>query len=71
MQAKPGDFLVVASSHLEHPPRVGLIEEVHGEDGGPPYVVRWEEDGRITTVFPGNDAHIEQHPHDPARHRRS
>ncbi|MFB8148133.1 DUF1918 domain-containing protein [Microbacterium sp. NPDC056003] len=61
MRANPGDFLIIASSHLEQPPRVGFIEEVHGEDGSPPYTVKWEEDGRTTLVFPGVDAHIE-HP---------
>ena len=66
LKAEPGDFLVVASSHLEQPPRIGFIQEVHGEDGAPPYVVKWEEDGRTTTVFPGSDAHIERRPHDPA-----
>ena len=59
MQAKAGDFLIIASNHLEEPPRVGYIEEVHGEDGAPPYVVKWEEDGRTTIVFPGSDAHID------------
>ncbi|MGH1525620.1 DUF1918 domain-containing protein [Leifsonia sp. L25] len=59
MQAHAGDFLVIASSRLEEPARVGYIEEVHGENGAPPYVVKWEEDGRTTIVFPGSDAHIE------------
>ncbi|WP_434318622.1 DUF1918 domain-containing protein [Leifsonia sp. P73] len=66
MQAKTGDFLVIASNHLEESPRVGIIEEVHGDDGAPPYVVKWEEDGRTTIVFPGSDAHIEQRGHDTA-----
>jgi hypothetical protein len=66
MQAKAGDFLVIASNQLEKPPRVGYIQEVHGEDGAPPYVVRWEEDGRTTIVFPGSDAHIEQRGRDTA-----
>ncbi|WP_374010369.1 DUF1918 domain-containing protein [Leifsonia sp. LS-T14] len=59
MQARTGDFLVISSNHLDEPARVGYIEEVHGADGAPPYVVRWEDDGRTTTVFPGPDAHIE------------
>ena len=59
MHAESGDFLVIASNRLEAPPRVGLIEEVHGADGAPPYVVHWEENDRTTIVFPGSDAHVE------------
>jgi hypothetical protein len=30
---------------------------VRGEDGAPPYVVRWG-DGHEGLVFPGDDAHV-------------
>jgi hypothetical protein len=59
MHAHVGDFLVIASNHLEGQRRVGLIEEVHGEDGAPPYRVKWEDEERSTLVIPGPDAHIE------------
>lgn len=39
--------------------RDGEILEVLGEDGGPPYVVRWSEDGHVSRVFPGSDASVE------------
>ncbi len=64
MHANAGDLLVVSSNHTDAPSRVGLIEEVHGRDGAPPYVVRWEGEERTTIVFPGADAHIE-HPASP------
>jgi len=48
MQAHVGDFLIIASNHLEGPARIGLIVEVHGEGGAPPYQVRWEDDERTT-----------------------
>ncbi|SEM50009.1 protein of unknown function [Nonomuraea pusilla] len=35
--------------------RQGVIIEVHGADGGPPYMVRFE-DGHTGLVFPGPDA---------------
>ena len=60
MEAKPGDVLVVTSNHLGQSPKVGVIDEVRGEAGAPPYVVTWEEDGHTTTVFPGPDAHVER-----------
>ena len=36
---------------------------MHGEDGGPPFVVRWEDDGHEGLFFPGSDAVIEHVPH--------
>lgn len=38
--------------------RRGEIIEVHGADGGPPYIVRFD-DGHTGLVFPGPDAVIE------------
>lgn len=35
--------------------RGGVIIEVHGTDGGPPYSVRFD-DGHTGLVFPGPDA---------------
>lgn len=35
--------------------RSGVITEVHGPDGGPPYIVRFD-DGHTGLVFPGPDA---------------
>lgn len=35
--------------------RSGVITEVHGTDGGPPYMVRFD-DGHTGLVFPGPDA---------------
>jgi len=57
MQAKIGDHLVVESNTVGAPRREGEILEVRGEDGAPPYVVRWE-DGHEGMSFPGPDAHV-------------
>ncbi|QUQ64070.1 DUF1918 domain-containing protein [Kutzneria sp. CA-103260] len=59
MHANTGDWLVIKSATLDRPPRRGLITEVHGFDGTPPYVVRWTDNDREAIVFPGPDAHIE------------
>ncbi|GAA3434922.1 DUF1918 domain-containing protein [Kutzneria kofuensis] len=59
MHAKPGDWLVIKSAVLDKPSRRGLITEVHGADGAPPYVVRWTHNDHEALVFPGPDAHIE------------
>jgi hypothetical protein len=61
MRADVGDRLVVLSRHLDEPTRVGAIVEVHGPDGAPPYVVKWECQADTAVVIPGPDAHIEHH----------
>jgi len=61
MKAVVGDRLVVASRHIDEARRVGEILEVHGPDGTPPYVVRWEGHTDTAVVLPGADAHVE-HP---------
>jgi hypothetical protein len=57
MQAKVGDRLLVESSKVDTPRREGEVMEVRGEDGGPPFVVKWS-DGHEGLVFPGPDAHV-------------
>jgi len=61
MKAAVGDRLVVTSRRIDLEPRVGEIVEVHGQDGSPPYVVRWNGHVGTTVVIPGPDAHVE-HP---------
>jgi hypothetical protein len=63
MKANVGDQLWVESNAAEQHRREGEIMEVHGEEGGPPYVVRWS-DGHEALCFPGPDAHV--HPRDAA-----
>ena len=57
MQAEIGDLLVVESRAAEVHRREGDIVEVHGDDGKPPYVVKWH-DGAQGLVYPGPDAHV-------------
>ena len=57
MQANVGDQLVIESRKVDSPRKAGEVLEVHGADGGPPYVVRWT-DGHEGLMFPGPDAHI-------------
>lgn len=63
MKANVGDRLLVESNEAERHRRDGEIIEVHGEDGAPPYVVRWA-DGHEGLCVPGPDAHVR--PQDPA-----
>jgi Domain of unknown function (DUF1918) len=57
MQAKVGDHLVVQGHTVGQSRREGEILEVRGEDGAPPYVVRWE-DGHEGVTYPGSDAFV-------------
>lgn len=57
MHAKVGDHLLVEGHKVGEARRDGEVLEVRGEDGGPPYVVRWS-DGHEGLVYPGPDAHI-------------
>ncbi len=72
LHAEPGDRLVVRAHHVGETVRDGEILEVLGEDGGPPFLVRWTDDGHVSRVYPGSDAfveHLEERPR-PRRTRR-
>jgi hypothetical protein len=55
MRATPGDQIILAGELVDQPTRAGEVLEARGADGGPPYVVRWE-DGHTSTMFPGPGA---------------
>jgi Domain of unknown function (DUF1918) len=59
MIAHVGDRLVLEGTHVGQPRRIGVITEVRHDDGTPPYVVRWLDDGHEALVFPGPDARVE------------
>ena len=53
MQANVGDRLVIKGHHVGEPDRDAEILEVRGDDGGPPFFVRWADDGHEGLFFPG------------------
>ncbi|YCK35873.1 DUF1918 domain-containing protein [Actinomadura sp. ATCC 39365] len=55
MNATAGDRLLMHGNTVGEGDRSGVITEVHGTDGGPPYMVRFD-DGHTGLVFPGPDA---------------
>ena len=63
MRAAIGDKVVVLSHHVgaRDRRRTAIILAVEGEDGGPPYLVRWE-DGHESTFTPAPGAVIEHYP---------
>jgi len=61
MRAKVGDELTVRGRLQGDEDRHGEIIEIHGEDGAPPYLVRWR-DHHESLFFPSSDTVVEHHP---------
>jgi Domain of unknown function (DUF1918) len=59
MRANRGDALLIRGHHVGDQDRLATIIEVHGTDGAPPYLVRWE-DGHESVFFPSCDAFVER-----------
>lgn len=66
MRAEIGDRIVVHGYQVGDRGRTGVISEVRGAQGAPPYVVRWDN-GHEGLFMPGPDAVIE-HPALGSRH---
>ena len=60
MRAEVGNMLVVRGHRQGEPDRRGEIIEVHGVNGNPPFLVRWDDTGHEVLVFPGPDAAVEE-----------
>jgi hypothetical protein len=52
MRAHVGDRLVVGTD------RIGMVIGVPAEDGSPPYIVKWLNDGHIAMVSPDQYSRI-------------
>lgn len=63
MRAVVGDRLHVCGRVVGQREQTADILEVRGEDGSPPYYVRYD-DGHEALVVPGSDASVE-HPQGP------
>ena len=61
MQAHKGDQVVVKGHRIGEPDRRGEVLESRGPDSSGPFLVRWDDSGHTTLLFPGIDAVIE-HP---------
>ena len=70
MRAHKGDRLVIHAHHIGEPDRCAEVIEVSGPAGGPPYLLRWDDDGHESLYFPGPDAQIEHLRHVGSRPNR-
>ena len=59
MNAVQGDRIVIRGRTVESHDRHGEIIEVRGDNGEPPYLVRFD-DGHESVVFPGGDVVVEK-----------
>jgi hypothetical protein len=62
VKAAVGDHIVISGHLVGEHQRKAVILEVRGDDGAPPYVVRWFDDGHEGLFFPGSDARVETSP---------
>jgi uncharacterized protein DUF1918 len=62
VRAAIGDRIVVRGHHVGAHERSGVVLAVEGENGGPPYLVRWDEGGHESLFFPGSDSTVEHYP---------
>lgn len=58
LRASVGDRLVIGGHHLGEPDRDAEILEVRGAGGTPPFLLRWQDDGRVSLLYPGSDARV-------------
>ncbi|HET9442486.1 MAG TPA: DUF1918 domain-containing protein [Acidimicrobiales bacterium] len=58
MRASVGDRIVIKGHRINEHERDCEVLEVRGADGGPPYLVRWGENGHESLFFPGPDASV-------------
>jgi hypothetical protein len=59
MRATPGDVIRLRGSGSALASRTGCVIDVRGADGGPPYLVRFDN-GRVSLVYEANGALIER-----------
>lgn len=62
MKARVGDHILIQGHHVGDHERKALVLEVRGDDGGPPYLVKWFDDDHEGLFFPGSDARVEPAP---------
>ncbi len=62
MQARAGDQVVVKGHRIGEADRKGEVLEARGPDSSGPFLVRWDDSGHATLLFPGTDVVIEHLP---------
>ena len=63
MYASVGDRIIIRGHHVGDHDRDCEVLDVRGNDGEPPYLVRWDDDGHEGLFFPGPDAAVQHFTH--------
>jgi hypothetical protein len=58
VEATVGDTIIVHTRHRGTGERHGEVLESWGEDGEPPWLIRWASDGHEALYFPAADVMI-------------
>ncbi|MFB7867050.1 MULTISPECIES: DUF1918 domain-containing protein [unclassified Streptomyces] len=61
MRASEGDQLVVHGRTVGHHDRTAKVLKVLGDDGNPPFRVKFDDDGHEAVVSPGPDTVVRHH----------
>lgn len=56
MYAEVGDRIIVCSAEADGADHTGQIVEVRRSDGGPPYLVEWDDSVSDSLVYPGSNS---------------
>jgi hypothetical protein len=64
MKVQVGDMIEVRGRHVDDFPRRGEVLEVRGKDGGPPYLMQWDDNPHQCIYFPGSDAVVHHFDHE-------
>jgi hypothetical protein len=59
MYATPGDQVIIKGHRVGEPERKGEVIESRGPDGTAPFLVRWDDSGHTTLLYPGSDCVVE------------
>ena len=59
MRVAKGDLLVIRGRRVGEPDRAAEVLDLRGADGGPPYLVRWADNGHEGLFFPGGDVSVQ------------
>ncbi|MEU8620417.1 DUF1918 domain-containing protein [Streptomyces sp. NPDC048623] len=62
MRASKGDKLVVHGRTVGQHERTAEVVQVMGENGNPPFRVKFDDDGHEAVVLPGPDTTVRHHP---------
>ena len=68
MHADKGDKILVHGRTVGHGDRMAEVIEVLGEQGDPPYRVRFEDDGHECLMSPGPDSVVRHIKSPPTTH---